>query len=227
MTVISESLLLLVLLKYLYNLFAIKKTKGLQYLDLSEQSRAYLGEAGSPDERAFTGLKYSSYMNVELSKWMMRAGITKDITFHCARHTFAVLQLSLGTEIFTLSKLLGHSNLKTTQIYAKIIDEKKRDEFLTNNKLRILRDYQLKAVKAVQSGIADGKDRFLLEMATGTGKTLTSSAIIKMFLRLYKVKRVLFLVDRLELESQAQKWLRDLCHQNTAGMPAGSHPLDI
>ena len=107
--------------------FHQQKTKGLQYLDLSEQSRAYLGEAGSPDERAFTGLKYSSYMNVELTKWMMRAGITKDITFHCARHTFAVLQLSLGTEIFTLSKLLGHSELKTTQIYAKIIDEKKRE----------------------------------------------------------------------------------------------------
>lgn len=107
--------------------FHQQKTKGLQYLDLSEQSRGYLGEAGSPDERAFTGLKYSSYMNVELSKWMMRAGITKDITFHCARHTFAVLQLTLGTEIFTLSKLLGHSELKTTQIYAKIVDEKKRE----------------------------------------------------------------------------------------------------
>jgi site-specific recombinase XerD len=103
------------------------KNKGLQYLDMSEQARGYLGEQGNPDERVFTGLKYSSYMNVELSKWMMRAGITKDITFHCARHTFAVLQLTLGTEIFTLSKLLGHSELKTTQIYAKIIDEKKRE----------------------------------------------------------------------------------------------------
>ena len=85
------------------------------------------------------------------------------------------------------------------------LDERKRDDFLRNNKLRLLRDYQLKAVRAVQSGIAEGKDRFLLEMATGTGKTLTSSAIIKMFLRLYNVKRILFLVDRIELESQAQK----------------------
>ena len=84
-------------------------------------------------------------------------------------------------------------------------NEEKREDFLRNNKLRLLRDYQLSAVHAVQSGIAEGKDRFLLEMATGTGKTLTSSAIIKMFLRLYNVKRVLFLVDRIELETQAQK----------------------
>ncbi len=85
------------------------------------------------------------------------------------------------------------------------IDDKKREDFLRNNKLRLLRDYQLKAVRAVQSSIAEGKDRFLLEMATGTGKTLTSAAIIRMFLRLYNVNRVLFLVDRIELESQAKK----------------------
>lgn len=85
------------------------------------------------------------------------------------------------------------------------IDEKKRDGFIQKNKLRLLRDYQLEAVKAVQNSITSGKDRFLLEMATGTGKTLTSSAIIKMFMRSYEVKRVLFLVDRLELETQAKK----------------------
>jgi len=107
--------------------FHQQKTKGLQYLDISEQAKGYLGEAGNPNEKVFTGLKYSSYMNVELSKWMVRAKITKDITFHCGRHTFAVLQMTLGTEIYTLSKLLGHSALKTTQIYAKIIDEKKRE----------------------------------------------------------------------------------------------------
>lgn len=107
--------------------FHQKKTKGLQYLDISDQARSYLGEPGKANERVFTGLKYSSYMNVALQQWMLRAGITKSITFHCARHTFAVLQLSLGTEIYTLSKLLGHSELRTTQIYAKIIDEKKRE----------------------------------------------------------------------------------------------------
>ena len=85
------------------------------------------------------------------------------------------------------------------------IDEKKRDDFLRSNNLRLLRHYQLDAVNAVKNGIAEGRDRFLLEMATGTGKTVTSCAIMKMFLRLYGVKRVLFLVDRIELESQAQK----------------------
>lgn len=107
--------------------FHQKKTKGLQYLDISDQARELLGQTGAPDERVFTGLKYSSYSNVELSRWLLKAGITKKITFHCGRHTFAVLQLSLGTEIYTLSKLLGHSELRTTQIYAKIIDEKKRE----------------------------------------------------------------------------------------------------
>jgi type I restriction enzyme R subunit len=80
-----------------------------------------------------------------------------------------------------------------------------RDKFIEDNNLRFLRYYQLDALKAIQNGIKEGKERFLLEMATGTGKTLTSAAIIKMFIRLYGVKRVLFLVDRLELESQAQK----------------------
>lgn len=107
--------------------FHQQKTKGLQYLDISDQARGYLGEQGSPDDRVFIGLSYSDYMNVALIQWMLKAGITKHITFHCARHTFAVLQLTLGTDIFTLSKLLGHSELKTTQIYAKIIDEKKRE----------------------------------------------------------------------------------------------------
>ena len=83
------------------------------------------------------------------------------------------------------------------------LNESNRKGFIERNKLKFLRDYQLEAVRRVQNSTKEGNDRFLLEMATGTGKTLTSSAIIKMFLRLYKVNRVLFLVDRLELETQA------------------------
>ena len=95
-----------------------------------------------------------------------------------------------------------HPNFEKDPNY---LDELKRSDFLTRNKIRVLRDYQLGAVHSVQKSVQGGKDRFLLEMATGTGKTLVSCAIIKMFLRLYKVNRVLFLVDRLELETQAQK----------------------
>lgn len=55
------------------------------------------------------------------------AGITKNVTFHTARHTFATMQLTLGGDIYTISKLLGHTNLKTTQIYAEVINQKKRE----------------------------------------------------------------------------------------------------
>ena len=83
--------------------------------------------------------------------------------------------------------------------------ENERDAYLKANKLRFLRDYQLRAVQAVQRSVKEGNNRFLFEMATGTGKTLTAAAVIKLFLRSGNARRVLFLVDRLELENQAYK----------------------
>ena len=77
--------------------------------------------------------------------------------------------------------------------------------FVWRNGLRFLRKYQLKAVNKLQKGVRKGNDRFLFEMATGTGKTLTSAAVIRLFLRTKNARRVLFLVDRLELEDQAWK----------------------
>jgi integrase len=106
-------------------IFRQKKTKEQEYLPMTEQARELLGVKGNPDERVFIGLKYSAYMNVELAKWMMKAGITKNITFHCARHTHATLLLSNGVDIYTVSKLLGHKHVKTTQVYGKIIDQRK------------------------------------------------------------------------------------------------------
>lgn len=84
-------------------------------------------------------------------------------------------------------------------------NEATRSDFFFRTKVRFLRHYQKKAVKAIQKAVAEKKDRFLFEMATGTGKTLTSAAVIKLFLRTGNTRRVLFLVDRLELEDQAKK----------------------
>lgn len=78
-------------------------------------------------------------------------------------------------------------------------------DFIWTNGLRFLRHYQLSAIQHLQKAVSKGKDRFLFEMATGTGKTLTSAAVIRLFLRTQNARRVLFLVDRLELEDQAWK----------------------
>jgi len=84
-------------------------------------------------------------------------------------------------------------------------DTAQRDDFVQKNRLRFLRSYQQRAAQAIQAAVKDGKTRFLFEMATGTGKTLTAAAVIKLFLRTGNARRVLFLVDRLELEDQAHK----------------------
>ncbi len=85
------------------------------------------------------------------------------------------------------------------------IDESRRNNFIKENKLKFLRDYQVKAIQSIQNEVKQGKTRFLFEMATGTGKTLTSAGVIKLFLKSGNARRVLFLVDRLELENQAWK----------------------
>ncbi len=107
--------------------FKQQKTKGVEMMPISEQACSLLGERKEPTDKVFEGLTYSAYENKHLYQWIGAAGITKDITFHCFRHTFAALQLSKGTDIYTVSKMLGHRELKTTQIYAKIIDQTKRE----------------------------------------------------------------------------------------------------
>jgi len=107
--------------------FKQQKTKGIEMMPISEQAYNLLGERKEPTDKVFEGLIYSAYENKHLYQWIGAAGITKNITFHCFRHTFATLQLSKGTDIYTISKMLGHRELKTTQIYAKIIDQTKRE----------------------------------------------------------------------------------------------------
>ena len=107
--------------------FKQQKTKGVEVMPISEQAYKLLGERKQPTDKVFDGLHYSAHENKYLYQWIGAAGITKNITFHCFRHSFATLQLSMGTDIYTVSKMLGHRELKTTQIYAKIIDQTKRE----------------------------------------------------------------------------------------------------
>lgn len=107
--------------------FKQKKTGGSETLPISEQAFSLLGERKQSTEKVFTLIEATNQRdNRYLTKWVLDAGISKKITFHCFRHTFATLQLSSGTDIYTVSKMLGHKDLNTTQIYAKIIDETKR-----------------------------------------------------------------------------------------------------
>lgn len=106
-------------------LFTQQKTKGVEYMPISDQAYQLCGERGDYDRLIFEGLQDPSWISRPIAKWIEAAGITKHITFHCFRHTYATLQLTLGTDIYTVSKMLGHKKVTTTQIYAKIVDEKK------------------------------------------------------------------------------------------------------
>lgn len=105
--------------------FTQQKTKGVEYMPISEQALHLCGKQGQPEQLIFEDLPDPSWISRPLKLWVKAAGITKKITFHCFRHTYATLQLSNGTDIYTVSKMLGHTNVKTTQIYAKVVDEKK------------------------------------------------------------------------------------------------------
>ena len=106
-------------------LFTQQKTKGVEYMPISDQAYQLCGERGDSDRLIFEGLQDTSWISRPVARWVEAAGITKHITFHCFRHTYATLQLTSGTDIYTVSKMLGHKKVTTTQIYAKIVDEKK------------------------------------------------------------------------------------------------------
>lgn len=112
-----------------YIRFSQQKTKGVETLPISKQAFGYLGKRGNLEDKVFEGIpqKMGSWENLRLKEWVLKAKIRKDITFHSFRHTFATLQITYGTDIYTVKKLLGNKDVKTTEIYAKIIDEKKRD----------------------------------------------------------------------------------------------------
>lgn len=110
-----------------YLVFTTRKTKDAERLPINKEARKILGEENDGEERVFIGLKYSAWHNIAICQWMIQADIKKHITFHCARHTHATLLLNKGVDIFTVSKMLGHKELKTTQIYAKLANQTKVD----------------------------------------------------------------------------------------------------
>ncbi len=104
----------------------MQKTKEPIYLPLSQEALRWMPERGekTAEDHVFD-LPSSTYINVILKPWAKAAGIDKHFTFHTARHTFATMMLTLGADLYTTSKLLGHADVKMTQVYAKIVNRKK------------------------------------------------------------------------------------------------------
>ncbi|OFY97852.1 MAG: hypothetical protein A3K10_09850 [Bacteroidetes bacterium RIFCSPLOWO2_12_FULL_31_6] len=102
-----------------------QKTDDVMMHPINEKAVILLGEAGEPKENVFEGLKYSDSNNHKLKLWVLKAGINKKIGLHNFRHTYATLMLNKGVDIFTVSKMLGHKNIKTTLIYSKVLTETK------------------------------------------------------------------------------------------------------
>lgn len=107
--------------------FTQQKTKGVEYKPISRQALELCGQRRGIEDLVFQGLPEVKRMSGTLKPWLKAAGIDKTITFHCFRHTFATLQLANGTDIYTVSKMLGHTSVRTTQIYANVVDKKKEE----------------------------------------------------------------------------------------------------
>ena len=107
-------------------IFRQKKTEGQEYLDITHQAAQLMGDPKGINDPIFEDIHSPSCTNKAVQEWVLNAGIHKKISFHCARHTFATMMLDLGTDIYTVSKLLGHRDLSTTQIYVKVLDKNKQ-----------------------------------------------------------------------------------------------------
>ena len=104
----------------------MKKTKEQLYLPLSKEALKWMPErGGAKDQDKVFALPSDSCVYKYLQQWVKKAGITKHVSFHVSRHTFATMMISLGSDLYTVSKLLGHTNIKITEVYAKLVNKKK------------------------------------------------------------------------------------------------------
>lgn len=104
-----------------------EKTDDFYGIPLTEDAIKLMGKRGHGKERVFVGLKYSAFMNVAITKWVADAGIKKHVTFHSARHTYAYLLLKENVNIYIISKLMGHSHVKSTERYLHLFDMDKKE----------------------------------------------------------------------------------------------------
>lgn len=163
---------------------------GARYIILSNGDLDYFWDLQSGDPELIT--KYPTYESLKSYK-QLNTDVSALVDMNIDKYYIAESQ----------EPELIQSMLKISESKDKLL------RYCLENNIRILREYQLKAIKSIQKAVKEGKERFLLEMATGTGKTLTAAGIIKMFIRSGLIHRVLFLVDRIELENQAEKNLNE------------------
>lgn len=111
----------------LYLRVKMQKTQNYVNIPLSKDALRYMRQTDRPDEPIFRISPATSVITQRLQAWADKANVSKRISYHVSRHTFATMLLTVGVDIYTVSKLLGHANISTTLIYAKIIDKKKVD----------------------------------------------------------------------------------------------------
>lgn len=111
--------------------FRQQKTKGLNYHPITAQALELCGTRLADDKLVFDGLRPAAWINRPLKRWLTKAGITRRFTFHGFRHTCATLLITQGVSIYTVSKILGHRSVRTTERYAKVVDKVKQDAVKT------------------------------------------------------------------------------------------------
>jgi len=174
-----------------------------------------VGKEQARDYAISQGVRFVILSNGESHYWWdIESGNPESIVSFPSQNSLVKKTLLKVDKSKLIKEEIGDDYIALTQMpdYDKkpdYINPQSRLEFSYKNNLRFLRYYQTNAIKSIQKAVKEGKNRFLFEMATGTGKTLASAAVIKLFLRTENAHRVLFLVDRIELEDQAYKAFRD------------------